>query len=281
MDSVIGLGKAGCRIAERFKNYPQYSVYMISDQPRESENFFLLEKRDSHEEYELSCPDFDDFFHGVGDSCLFILAGGTKISGASLKILWHLRDKDVSILYIHPDADGLVGLTALRHNIVFGVLQQYARSGVFSQMYISQNSALESILQDIPVIGYHDKINDLLVSTIHMINIFNNTESEFDTFKEISDAARLATIGVVDIEKSQESLFFNLTMPREKCYYYAINREKLESDGTLMRSIKEQVRARLDGKTRVTYGIFSTEYESSYGYCVHYSSLIQDQQKEE
>lgn len=279
METIIGLGAAGCNIAKAFSKYPQYSIYMIDSEPHDGTSSFLMEACSSHEEYEKKCPSFAKFFSQVSGDCLFVLGGGGAISGASLATLQQLKkyanSDSISILYVHPEQEELQGLTALQHNIVFGILQEYARSGLLEKMYVVQNCFLEEVLQEIPVIGYHEKLNELIVSSFHMINVFNNSKSEFDTFKKIADPARIATFGVFDIEKNEEKSFFNLTMPREKCYYFAINREKLKTDGTILKGIKDTIKKRMDGKTRITYGIYSTKYEDAYAYCVHHSSLVE------
>ena len=42
MDTVIGLGKAGCAIAKDFAQYPQYSAYMIDVGLEMTDNTFKL-----------------------------------------------------------------------------------------------------------------------------------------------------------------------------------------------------------------------------------------------
>ena len=164
------------------------------------------------------------------------------------------------------------------HNITFGVLQQYVRSGALKDMWIVSSTEVEKILGDIPVIGYHKKIDDYIVSTMHMLNVLRHNNSEFDTFREPDPAARICTLGVVDVEKFEEKLFFPLTMPREVRYYYAVNRGRLETDGAFLKDLKKSMSEKLDGKTRISYGIYSTDYQDSYGYVVQRSSLIQEPQ---
>lgn len=278
METIIGLGSAGCAIAREFGQYPQYEIYTIDSAPvekgRDLKHFHMAEQND-HESYESDCPSLEGFFKSITSPCLFVLGGGGDISGASLKILQSLKDKEVSILYIHPDEENLQGNIKLQHNLVFGVLQEYARSGVFKQLFVVQNSKLEEILEDLPVIGYFKKINNFVVSAIHMVNVFANTDSEFDTFRAPDTAAAISTFGIVDAETTEEKLFFELKKPREKRYYYAISRTDLETDGTLLKKIKENLKKKLDGLTKISYGIFSTSYDANYGYCVYSSSLIQ------
>ena len=80
---------------------------------------------------------------------------------------------------------------------------------------------------------------------------------------------------IFDLDKDEEMLYYDLKLPREKRYYFAINRETLETDGKLLKDIKEKIKNRIDGLTKVSYGIFSTNYDANYGYCRFYSSLIQ------
>ena len=62
--NIIGLGQCGCNIAEKFEQYPQYKTFYINTEESGSKNFFLLDKQESHQEYEenktlqycLYCP---------------------------------------------------------------------------------------------------------------------------------------------------------------------------------------------------------------------------------
>ena len=286
METVIGLGTAGCAIAREFCQYPQYEVYTIDTKPASDTapdaRHLQIPTQVSHESYEANCPPLGDFFKNIDTPCLFVLGGGGTVSGASLKALQELssRNNPVSILYIHPDDENLQGETKLHHSLVFGVLQEYTRSGVFEQLFVVQNAKIEEILEDLPVIGYFKKINNFIVSAIHMVNVFTNTDSEFDTFRATDAAARICTLGVVDVETMEGKLFFDLKKPREKRYYFGISRSELETDGTLLKKIKENLKKKLDGLTKVSYGIYSTSYEANYGYCIHSSSMIQTEGEE-
>ena len=87
--------------------------------------------------------------------------------------------------------------------------------------------------------------------------------------------ARLTTIGMSDLEKNEDGLFFSLDNVSDIVYYYAYNKEKLESDFELMGKIKNAVATKKQEGVRVTYGIFETDYEQDYIYCLNHSSVIQ------
>jgi len=80
---------------------------------------------------------------------------------------------------------------------------------------------------------------------------------------------------MLDLETSQENLFFDLENPRDKTILYAINKESLEKDGSLFRKIKQQVSQFSDENTSVSYKIFPTNYDDDYVYSLSYASFIQ------
>jgi|TARA_R100000008_G_C3582729_1_gene169745 hypothetical protein len=281
MENIVGLGTAGCNIAEKFMRYPQYTVYRIDTDERSGEDVFLLPEQESHEMYEKNCPDFKQFFSNIQTSCLLVLGGSGTISGAALRVLQQLSHLDVSVLYVRPETELLSEVKRLQERVVFGILQEYARSAAISKIYLVDNSKIEDILGDIPVIGYHDKINNLIVHTIHMVNIFKNSRSIMNTFSRPMTAARIATFGVMDIRNAEEKLFFDLNLPRERVYYYALNRKKLEEDGGLLKLITQQVRDRTDGGlVKASYGIFATDYDEDYVYSLTHTTMIQSEKND-
>ena len=164
-----------------------------------------------------------------------------------------------------------------QHNVVFNVLQQYARSALLERLYIIENSKIEQALGDVPVIGYHEKINQLLVSTIHMLNVCRNTEPVINTFGESLDICRISSIGLVDINSGNTKYFYDLEYPREVVLYYAINNERLKTDGTLLRKLTTAVKEKNDENLRASFGVYPTEYEQDYAYCLAHCSYIQEQ----
>jgi len=281
MDTVIGLGSAGCNIAEKFADYPQYKIIKIDSERRAfdwlNKDFKLIPKQSSPEAYEEHCPFLDDMIEESGEDILFIIGGGGKISGAALRLLQQLREKKISILYIQPDTDLLAKTAKMQERLVYGVLQQYARSAILERIYLVKNTAIEAILGDVSITEYHDKINDFLASAMHMTNIFKHTDPVTSNFEDLNPVCRISTFGMVNLETGEESLFFPLKFPREKLYYYAINEESLREDKALHKKIVQQIKSKIDNKEiSVTYGIYSTEYENDYVYLVSNASFVQE-----
>ena len=274
MDTVIGLGSAGCNIADVFAKYPQYEIYKI-DVGLVGEGCFTFPTVSSHEECESKCPPMEDFFKDVSGEVLFVVGGSGTISGASLQVLHHLRHCRINVLYIQPDPDLLSETKRLQERLVFGILQEYARSAVFEKIYLISNSRLEEILGEVPVNNYYSRLNELIVSTVHMLNVFQNVPPVVSTFSQVLESARIATFGVFDVESGKEKYFFPLDIIREKRYYYGINEGALKTDGALFKKIKERVKESTQDKKRASYGVYQTQYDTNYGYVILYTSKIQ------
>ena len=275
MDTIIGLGNAGCSIADKFAEYPQYLTYKLDVGLKRTLTTFPLRQHEKIEDYEEKLPSLKTFFKDVQGEILFVVAGAGKMSSSTLGILQYLKKHKINILYIKPDVSVLNEQQAKLERLVYNVLQEYTRSGVFERMYIISNEEIEYIVGGISIKNYHQKINEMIVSTIHMINVYKNNTSVNDTFCDLPVGARLTTIGMSDLEKKEDKMFFSLDNVSDIVYYYTYNKDKLESDFELMGKIKKAVSEKKEEGLRVTYGIFETDYEQDYIYCLNHSSVIQ------
>ena len=72
--NVIGLGKAGCAIADKFGEHPQYKIYKI-DVGLEGERCYGIKEQPGPEEYEANTPSFKKFFGKISGEALFVVGG--------------------------------------------------------------------------------------------------------------------------------------------------------------------------------------------------------------
>jgi len=272
--NVIGLGRAGCAIADCFSKFPQYEIYKL-DHGIEGSNCFNIPKKKSHEDYEKSFPDFRKRLQTISGDVIFVLCGAGSITGAALRLVEQLSDVSVTVLYVQPDLSMLSETEAMQERIVNNVFQEYSRSGVFDRMYLVANAEIEKCIGDVPIISYYDSINQAIVNTLHMVTVFKNSEPILGTFTEPHEIARISTIGIVDIEKSEEKWFYDLQIPRDVVYYYGINEDDLKTDGTLFKTIKNYIKEKVEEKINVSYGVYKTNYKQKYCYCVKHSSVVQ------
>lgn len=276
MDIIIGLGNVGYKIGKAFSQHPQYKVITID---HEEGADIRVPKYEHPEKYEENFPIIANQLRDIEGEMLFVISGASIISGAALRVLEQIHNKGpVNILYIHPDVDTLSQTRRLQTNLVFGVLQQYARSGVFKQFYAIDNQQIDKILGGAPIMGYYDKLNEVIVATIHMTNIFNHSEPIVGTLSDPKDVCRISTFGILNPETGDESPFFSLDNVKEKRYYYAIPEVELKTDKTLMNKIMNQVKDSPQEKdVKVSYGVFSTQYSDKYAYFIESTSEIQNE----
>jgi hypothetical protein len=270
VDTIVGLGKAGCAIADKFAQYPQYKIYKIDSEglDEQNNNDYLIERYDHPEKYEKYPPLLNSLSSKVTDDILFIVSGSGCISGACLQILKHLVGKNINILYIKPDLEFLGNLNIEQERLVRNVLQEYTRSGIFNRMYLIDNTKIEQVLGEVPIVGYYDRLNNLIVSTFHMINVYNHQPPVHSTPFDINETTKISTFGIIDIESGEEKLFFSLDEINEKCYYYAINSKTLETDGKLLRNLTDSINKNIDKDVKAGFRIHPTSYEQNYGYLV-------------
>ena len=275
MDTIIGLGNAGCNIADMFAQYPQYLCYKFNRGLKRSKTTFPLKDHENFEDYETKMPNMRTFLKEVKGEVLFVLGGASKVSSCALKILETIKTKSISVLYIQPDISLLNHDQEKLERLVYAVLQEYSRSGLIKEIILVSNSEVENILGELTLKNYYHKINELIVSTFHMMNIYQHNDSFFNTFQKKPTGVRISTFGMCDPKTNEEKMFFPLDNVSDVVYYYAYNKEEIETNPNLLNKIKKNINKKKEEVKRVTYGIYETDYEDSYLYCAHSTSFIQ------
>tara|TARA_R110002110_G_scaffold39599_4_gene127583 strand:+ start:5459 stop:6301 length:843 start_codon:yes stop_codon:yes gene_type:complete len=275
MINVIGLGNIGCAIAEKFRVHSQYEVYKIGAglSDKDNKNSFSIKKRTSPEDYEEKFPaKVMNVLKKIDGDILFIVSGGTDISSASLRILQAVAPRRIEVLYIKPDL--IDDHSKSLDRMVSGVFQEYARSGLFEKLYLVSNSEIEKVIGNIPIGRYQDTINEFISSTLHMLNVYRNTEAIISSYPKESGICRICTIGIGEMEKMADQMCFSLDKVNEKSYYFAINKKQVDNDTDLLFRVKKRV-AQKDDDIKVGFGVYSTEYDKNYIYIISQTKIIQ------
>jgi hypothetical protein len=89
----------------------------------------LRQPRGSTKKTSLIYPSFLD---DINENMQVFVVGSSYSSNYTLGILEQIQDKKLEVFYVRPDVDLLTGVPKLLENMMFGVLQQYARSGLFN-----------------------------------------------------------------------------------------------------------------------------------------------------
>ena len=278
MISIVGIGSGGSAIASRFADIPQYDVYVLnSDVKKDTKRKHKLSNYSTPEEYEENIPDLKKFFKDLANHVQVFIVGSSYSSNYSLGILEQLRDKKIDVFYIKPDIALVNGERALVENLVYGILQEYARSGLFNSCTILSNLEIEKTIGDVPIKNYYDIINNAIFSSVHYLNYFTHAEPEIGQVAKAAITNRIRAVGALNMNNLEEKWFFELDMERDLCYYMCINEERLKNDGMLHRKIVDMLKKKPSNAYRkISYAIYETPH-NDFGYVVAHTNAIQQQ----
>tara|TARA_R110000772_G_scaffold83513_1_gene176657 strand:- start:217 stop:1071 length:855 start_codon:yes stop_codon:yes gene_type:complete len=277
MISVIGIGNAASAIAENFKTQSNYKVYQLGSNYKSGGRTRRLKVYETPEEYEENIPDLTKFFKDITEDIQVFIVGSSYSSNYSLGVLEQLKDKKLEVFYIKPDVELLTGIPKLVENMLFGVLQEYARSALFKSLTILSNLEIENSITGLSIKNYYEKLNHTIFSCVHYLNFFNHTEPEIGQMAKPSEINRIRTIGILNSKTLSEKWLFELDMPRESCYYICINQERLEKESGLHKQVVDKLKEKPRNAFRkISYGIWETHLQD-FGFCVTHTNAIQQQ----
>ncbi len=180
----------------------------------------------------------------------------------------------MDIVYFMPELEVLSEEKTLNERAVRNILQNYARSGLFEKICLVSNIELEALAGSTNVFDYYHQINNVFTSTYYMMDVFKNTKPITSTFKRPKESCRITTIGLSTLD-GNDKMFFPCNQEVEVVYYYGINEEKLKTEENLFRTITNKVKSRITEETKVSFGIYPTQYEDDYIYVEYFSPKIQ------
>tara|TARA_S200000501_G_scaffold350553_1_gene367664 strand:+ start:11125 stop:11964 length:840 start_codon:yes stop_codon:yes gene_type:complete len=278
LKTLLGIGTAGCNVVHQLSAHSVYQCYYISNEINKTSKFkFALPECDGPEEYEsLDMSKLHRWLSKIEKKCTVFLCGASDSTGITLRALELLHKKGVSIdvVYFAPEIEVLSDTKALHERSVRGVLQNFSRSGLFEKICLVSNMSLETIAGSTNVYEYFNQINQVFTSTYHMMEVFKNTKPLTSTFKKPHQSCRISTIGLSSLD-GEERLFFPLNNETEMVYYYGINEQKLKTEENLFRTITDKVKKKITKDTKVSFGIYPTQYENDYIYAELFSPKIQ------
>tara|TARA_B100000886_G_scaffold340469_1_gene310236 strand:+ start:1596 stop:2462 length:867 start_codon:yes stop_codon:yes gene_type:complete len=278
LKNLLGIGTAGCNVVSQLSKYDSYASYYISNEIEKTTKYkFSLEVATNPEEYEnMDMKKLHSWLSKIKDQASVFLCGACESTGITLRALEKLHKQGVimDIVYFMPEVEVLSDTKTLLERTTRGVLQNYARSGLFQKICLVSNLELESLAGDTNVYEYYNQINSVFTSTYYMMDVFRNNKPVTSTFKIPKESCKITTIGISEIN-GEDKLFFPLTSEAEIVYYYGINEEKLKTEHNLFRTITNNIKSKITNNTKVSFGIYSTNYENDYVYAEYFSPKIQ------
>lgn len=279
MISLIGIGEAGCNVVSLFAEHKEYNCFSLSEDQENTKWTRKLPKVSKPEECEEQAPDLSSYktLSAVQDRVQVFVCGSSFSANYTLAILQQIRDKQIDIFYIKPDVELLIGQVKLQERAIFGILQEYARSGLFNSFTILSNPAIERSIGEIPIKKYFDTINKSIYYAVHYLNVFDHTQPLVGNLSKPSEVQKIRSVGVVSVDKLSEQWYYEMQEDRDVAYYLCIASSRLENDGKLhsrvVQSLKDKPR---NAFKNVTYGIYESPYETDFGFCVAHTNYIQN-----
>ncbi len=277
MYSVIGIGGVGCRIAKCFSEYPQYNVICVDDQSSGIKDQIIVPKQKTPEEYEESFKNLTKAKKDkIKDNVVVVLCGASLVSSIALRLLYQIRNKNITVICVRPEQDLMGETKQSQEKVIYSVLQEYTRSGIFDRIYLTSNSQMDSLVEDASIKEYYPAINKMIASVFHMVMVFDHQDPVISNFSNTNEARRICTLGILDIEKSTETMFFPFEDAMETRLYYGISKETLKSDKSLQRNIIKLIKDKNKELCKYSYGVYETQYDWDFCYTKYFSSKVQD-----
>ena len=277
MISLIGIGDAGCNVVSLFENHKEYNCFLFSEGQENTKYTRKLPKVEKAEDCEGKAPKLSSYKteEAIQDRVQVFLCGSSFSANYTLAILEQIKEKKIEIFYIKPDVDLLIGDVKLQERAIFGILQEYARSGLFKSFTIFSNPSIEKTIGEIPIKKYFHTINKSIYYAVHYLNVFDHTTALVGNLSKPSDVQRIRSVGIVSVDKLTENWYYKLEEDRDVAYYLCIANERLETDGKLHSRVVESLKNKpRNAFKNVTYGIYESPYETDFGFCVAHTNFV-------
>jgi hypothetical protein len=274
----MGIGEAGCSVVSMFDNHKEYNCFFFSEDQENTKYTRKLPRMAKAEDCEGEAPKLSSHKtkEAIQDRVQVFLCGSSFSANYTLAILEQIKNRQIDIFYIKPDVELLIGEVRLQERAIFGILQEYARSGLFNSFTIFSNPQIEKTIGEIPIKKYFETINKSIYYAVHYLNVFDHTEPLVGNLSKPSEVQKIRSIGIISVDKLSEQWYYNMQEDRDVAYYLCIASSRLENDGKLHSKVVQSLKSKpRNAFKNVTYAIYESPYESDFGFCVAHTNFIQ------
>jgi hypothetical protein len=280
LDKVIGLGKLGCAIAEELTAYPEYRIFKIDSDIDERGSLSIGSHDDMGSyESELDTEEVEIYLRSIKkkDKVLMILEGGDPISGATLKVLQTVNHATLNVIYIAPDHQMISATQKRDDKIAFNILQEYARSGIFANIFLVNKPQIEELAGEVPIDKYEQTLSYFVAYVVAMVNFFHHTNPILANKITPKNIARIATYGVSSLDEKNNgvNLLFPLSDATDIHFFYGVPKQDLTEDASLVKRIKQHVKSHKTEEVSSSFSVYETTLDTLIVLVVAYSSKIQ------
>ena len=268
MTVLIGLGKAGCEIVNKFSDgYKKITIDAGSELP----------EFNSPEDYEEKLTDYAHLLDFEEPECYFFVCGAGKVSAASLRLLELVQSKKINLVYIYPEEIMLSPTQKKLNRVAYNVFQQYARSGLLNSMYIVSNEEICSFIPYYSLDDMYDHINDAIVNVFESIIFYLNEKPVLGSHHEAKEISRIRTVEYGEFKENKKNMYFPLDNITETCYINIVNDEDMKNNRELLDLLKNKIREDNENNINSSFIVFRSEYEHSFYYAIRFTHYLQEE----
>ena len=160
----------------------------------------------------------------------------------------------------------------------FYVFQEYARSGLFENLFLVDRTTVESLMGEVSIQDHEKQFSYFVAYIFAMLNYFKNTDPVLSGETKKSDLSRISTLGICSL-KVKDNYLFPIDEAKETMFYYGVPGKDLDANTGLMREIKTHVKSDNPGVS-AGFSIIPTTLDDILIISVCYSSKVQKMPKE-
>ena len=263
---LIGLGTAGTNIVKKFSdNHKKITIDAGSEIPEFS----------SPEEFEQKLPSLKKLLKFKEDECYFIVCGAEKVASATLRLLETIKDKKINIVYVYPEEILLSPQQKKTNKVIYNVLQEYTRSGLFDSMWLFSNETISNIIPSVTMDNMWEKINEAIANSIQNIVFYRNQRPTVGSHHDQREISRILTVEYGSLEKNEKKLYFPLDNITETCYINIVSDEEMKNNRELLSQFKQKIIQDQDNKITSSFTVFKSDYDQSFYYAIHFTHFLQ------
>ena len=267
MTVLIGLGKAGCDIVNKFsEGYKKITIDAGSELPEFS----------SPEDYDQKLTDYAHLLDFEEPECYFFVCGAGKVSAASLRLLELIQSKRINLVYIYPEEVMLSPTQKKLNRVAFNVFQQYARSGLLNSMYIMSNEEICSFLPYYSIEDMYDHINEAIVNVFESVIFYLNEKPVLGSHHEPKEISRIRTVEYGDFNEKKKNIYFPLDNVTETCYINIVSKEDMKNNRELLDLLKGVIKENTEKNVLSSFVVFRSDYEHSFYYAIRFTHYLQE-----
>ena len=267
MTVLIGLGKAGCEIVNKFSDsHKKITMDAGSELPEFS----------SPEDYEQKLTDYQHLLDFEEEECYFFVCGAGKVSAASLRLLEVIQHKKINLVYIYPEELMLSPTQKKLNRVAFNIFQQYSRSGLFKCMYLMSNEDISDLIPNNTLENFYDNINLAIANVFENVIFYLDQEPLMGAHHEPKDISRIRTVSFGNFDEEEKKLYFPLDNMTETCYINIVSDEDMKSNKSILKSLKEKVSNDREKGLLSSFVVFSSAHSQSFYYAIHFTHYLQE-----